>query len=238
MRQEERHVREIGHATQEKTANNDGKHKGRNISKKTKRINIIEHNNADIITNNIPSIITVNITNHVKRNVTITNKENKQTQESRRKSTRHQRMHATNRTSIDSSGISFIQEFEAGPEISVADGPQDKTSDDSTHGKKQESGEVHLEETRNNTAWDNQLKGCLTRTRYRRLEIRNLKSADEQLITDFLWTLETAFDPASDTNAHLKKCKIIFVIGKVISCKTKQDSNTRPRENQQGQGTQ
>jgi hypothetical protein len=227
MRQEEGQDCEIGHATQGNTAKNDGKHKGRNISRK--RINIIEHNNAHIITNNIPSIITVNITNHVKRKVTITNKENKQTRESRQKPTRHQRTHATNRTSIDSSGISFIQEYEAGREISVVVGPQDKISDNNTHGK---------EETRNNTALDNQLKGCVTRTRYRRHGIRNRKSADEQLITHFLWTLETAFNPASDTDAHLKKSTIIFVIGKVKSCKTKQDSNTRPRENKQGQGTQ
>jgi hypothetical protein len=102
--------------------------------------------------------------------------------------------------------------------------------------KKQESGKVHLEETRNNTAWDNQLKGFVTRTRYGRHGIRNRKSADKQLITHSLWTLETAFSPASDTDAHLKESTSIFLIGKVKSCKTKQDSNTRPREN--GQGTQ
>jgi hypothetical protein len=55
-------------------------------------------------------------------------------------------MHATNRTSLDSSEIGFIKKYKAGPEISVADDPQDKTSDDNTHGKKQESGKVHLEE--------------------------------------------------------------------------------------------
>jgi hypothetical protein len=37
------------------------------------------------------------------------------------------------------------------------------------------------------------------------LPIRNRKSADEQLITHFLGTLETAFSPASDTDAHLKR---------------------------------
>jgi hypothetical protein len=108
--------------------------------------------------------------------------------------------------------------------------------DDNRHGKKQDSGKVHLEETRNNTAWNNQLKGFVTRTRHRRHGIRNLKSADEQLITHFLWTLETAFGTALDTDAHLKKSTSIFGIGKVKSCKTKQDSNTRPRTN--GQGTQ
>jgi hypothetical protein len=50
-----------------------------------------------------------------------------------------------------------------------------------------------LEETRNNTAWNNQLKGLVTRTRNGRHVIRNRKSADEQLITHFLDTLETAF---------------------------------------------
>jgi hypothetical protein len=67
----------------------------------------------------------------------------------------------------------------------------------------------------------------LTRTRYGRHGIRNRKSADKQLITHFLWTLETTFGPESTG---------IFLIGKVKSCKTKQDSNIRPRKN--GQGTQ
>jgi hypothetical protein len=236
MRQEEGQDCKIGHATQGKTAKNDGKCKGRNISRTT-RIHIIEHNNANIITNNIPSIITVNITNHVKRNVTIANKENKQAREGRQKPTRHQRTHATNRSSIDSSGIGFIPEYEAGPVILVADGPQDKTLDDNTHCKKQESGKVHLEETRNNTAWDNQLKGCVTGTRYRRHGKRNWKSTENQLITHFLWTREAAFDPALNTDAHLDKSTIIFVIRKVKSCKTKQDSYTRPRANEQGPGT-
>jgi hypothetical protein len=74
LREEEGQDCKIGHATQGKTAKNDGKHKGRNICRTT-GINIIEHNNADIITNSIPSIITGNITNHVKRNVTITKEE-------------------------------------------------------------------------------------------------------------------------------------------------------------------
>jgi hypothetical protein len=49
----------------EKTTKNDGRHKGRDVRRRT-GINIIEHNNAHII----PSIITGNITNHVKSNVT------------------------------------------------------------------------------------------------------------------------------------------------------------------------
>jgi hypothetical protein len=54
--------------------------------------------------------------------------------------------HATNRTSLDSSGIGVIKKFEAGQEISVADGPPDNTSEDNTYGKEQERGEVHFEE--------------------------------------------------------------------------------------------
>jgi hypothetical protein len=116
----------------------------------------------------------------------------------------------------------------------VAYVPQDNTWDDNAHGKKQESGEVHLEETRNHTAWDNHVKGCVTEMRKR----RNRKSTEKQLITYFLWTLEAPFDPASDTDAHLDKSTIIFAIGKLQSCKTKQDLNIRPRQNEQGQGTQ
>jgi hypothetical protein len=174
VRDEKEQDREIGHATQGKAGKNDGKHKGRNISRTT-TIKDIEHNNPSIITDSIPSIITVSITNHVTRNITITNKKNKQARQSRQKPTRHQRTHATDGKSIDSSGIGFIQEFEAGLEILVADVPQDNTSDDNANGKKQESGKVHLEETRNHTAWDNQLKGCVTKTRKRRHGIRNQK---------------------------------------------------------------
>jgi hypothetical protein len=57
----------------------------------------------------------------------------------------------------------------------VAIGPQDKTSDDNTHGKKQEREQVHLEETRINTPWNNQLKGLVTRTRNEKHGIRNRK---------------------------------------------------------------
>jgi hypothetical protein len=123
-------------------------------------------------------------------------------------------------------------------EISVADVPQDNTSDDNAHDKRQESGEVHLEETRNHTAWDNQLKGCVTETRKRRHEIRNRKSTEKQLITYFLWTLEAPFDLASDTDAHLDRSTIIFAFILLQFCKTKQDSNTRQRLYEQGQGTQ
>jgi hypothetical protein len=84
-----------------------------------------------------------------------------------------------------------------------------------------------LEETRNHTAWDNHLKGCVSETRNRRHGKGNRKSTEKQLITHFLWTLEAAFDPASDTDAHLDKSTIIFVIGKLQSCKTKQDLNTQ-----------
>jgi macrodomain Ter protein organizer (MatP/YcbG family) len=107
MRDEEEQDREIGHATQGKAGKNDGKHKGRKISRTT-RINDIKHNNTSIITDSIPSIITDSITNHMMRNITITNKENKQARQSRQKPTRHQHTHATDRTSIDSSGIGFI----------------------------------------------------------------------------------------------------------------------------------
>jgi hypothetical protein len=78
----------------------------------------------------------------------------------------------------------------------------------------------------------------VTGTRNRRHGKRNWQSIEKQLITHFLWTLEAAFNPASDTDTHLDKFTIIFVIGKVKSCKTKQDSNTRPRKIDQGQGTQ
>jgi hypothetical protein len=72
----------------------------------------------------------------------------------------------------------LIQKYESGPKILLAVGPQDKTWDDNTHGKKQEGEKVHLEETRNNTAWDNQLKGLVTRTRNGRHRIRNRKPGD------------------------------------------------------------
>jgi hypothetical protein len=146
---------------------------------------------------------------------------------SRQKHTRDQQGHATNRKSLDSRGIGFIQKYEARLEISVGVGPQDKTSYDNTHSKKQEREKVHLEETRNNTSWDNQLKGLVTRTINGRHGIRNRKSADEQLITHFLGTLETAFSPASDTDAHLKESTNIHFIVNIYISKIKQDSNTR-----------
>jgi hypothetical protein len=93
-----------------------------------------------------------------------------------------------------------------------------------------------LEKTRNNTAWDNQLTGLVTRTRNGRHGIRNRKSDDEQLITHFLGTLVTTFSPPSDTDAHLKESTYIHFIGKIYLSKTKQDSNTRP--SRKGQGTQ
>jgi hypothetical protein len=93
-----------------------------------------------------------------------------------------------------------------------------------------------LEKTRNNTAWDNQRKGLVTRTINGRHGIRNRKSADEQLITHFLGTLETAFSPALDTDAHLKEPTNSHLIGRINLSKTEQDSNTRP--SRKGRGTQ
>jgi hypothetical protein len=217
MRDEEGQDHGIGHATQGKTTKTDGNHKGRDVGNITG--SNIKHNNANIITRII--------TNHVKRNVTITNEKNQQAQKSGQKHTRHQHAHATNRTSLASSGIGFIQKYQAVPEISIAVGPQDKTSDDNTHGKKQEREKIHLEETINNTAWDNQLNGWVTRTRNGRHGIRNRKSDDEQLFTRFLGTLETAFSPALDTDAHRKESTNFHSIGKIDLSKTKQDSYTR-----------
>jgi hypothetical protein len=213
MREEEGQDQAIGHATQGKTTKTGGNHKGRDVRNRTGIY--IEHNNANIITRII--------TNHEnKRNVTITNKKNQQARKSGQKHTRHQHTHATNRTSLASSGIGFIQKYEAGPEILVAVGTQDKTSDDNTHGKKQEREKVHLEETRNNKAWDNELKGWVTRTIYGRHGIRNRKSADEQLFTHFRGKLETTFSPALDRDTHLKKSTNFHAIGIIYLSKTKQ----------------
>jgi hypothetical protein len=91
-----------------------------------------------------------------------------------------------------------------------------------THGKKQENKTVHLEETRNNKAWDNQLKGWVNRRIYRRHGIQNRKSADEQLSTHFRGTLETAFSPTLDTDAHLKESTTFHAIWIIHLAKTKQ----------------
>jgi hypothetical protein len=72
--------------------------------------------------------------------------------------------------------------------------------------------------------------------RNRRHGIRNRKSADEHLIIHFLGTLETAFSPALDTDAHLRESTNIQFIGKIYLSKTKQDSYTRP--SRKGRGTQ
>jgi hypothetical protein len=90
-----------------------------------------------------------------------------------------------------------------------------------------------LEETRNNTAWDSQLEGCVTRTRKSIIGNRKRKATGKQLITYFLSTLEAPFNPASDTDAHLDRSTIIFTIEKLQTCKPKQDSDTRPRRRQQ-----
>jgi hypothetical protein len=156
MRDEKEQDREIGHATQGKTGTHDGKHKSRNSSRTT-RINYTKHNNA--------SIITDSITKHVAGSITITNKENQETRKSRQKPTRHQRTHATYRTSTNISGIGFIQEYEAEPEILVAAVTQQNTSDDNANGKKGEMGKVGLEEIGNGTAWNNQQEGLVTKMR-------------------------------------------------------------------------
>jgi hypothetical protein len=214
---EEGQDRAIGHATQGKTTKIDGNHKGRDVRKRT-GINIIECNNANII----PSIITGNIANHVKSNVTITNDKNQQARESRQKPTRHQRTHATNRTSLDRSNIGVIQKYEARQEIPVADGPKDNTSDDNTHGKEQERGEGHFEESRNKTAWDNQLKGCVTMATRRISGNRKRKNTGKQLITYFRSTLEAPGNPESDMDAHLDKSTIFFT-NKKLQEKTKEE---------------
>jgi hypothetical protein len=217
MREEEGQDCAIGHATQGKTTKIDGNHKGRDVCRRT-GIYIIERNNTHII----PSIITGNITNHVKSNVTITNEENQPARESRQKPARHQRMHATNRRSLDSSNIGVIQKYEARQEILVADGPQENTSDDNTYGKEQEGGEVHVEETRNNTAWDNQLKGCMTIATRRIRGNRKRKTTGKQLITYFWSTLVAPGNQELDTDAHLDKYTIIFTIKK-LQDKTKEE---------------
>jgi hypothetical protein len=217
MREEEGQDRAIGHATKGKTTKIDGNHKGRDVCRRTE-IYIIERNNAHII----PSIITGNIANHGKSNVTITNEENQQAQESRQKPTRHQRTHATNRTSLDNSNIGVIKKYEARQEIPVADGPQDNSSDDNTYGREQVRGEAHFEETRNNTAWDNQLKGCVTMATWRISGNRKRKTTGKQLITYFRSTLEAPGNPESDTDAHLDKSTIIFT-SKKLQDETKEE---------------
>jgi hypothetical protein len=94
-----------------------------------------------------------------------------------------------------------------------------------------------LDETRNLTAWDNQLKGCMTRTRKSRYGKRNRKSNKKKLITYFLWSLEAPFDLASDKDPHLDRSTIILAIRLLQFCKSKQDSTTRPRQTQHGQET-
>jgi hypothetical protein len=142
-------------------------------------------------------------------------------------------VHATNRTSLDSSNNGVIQKYKARQEILVADGPQDNTSDDNTYGKEQERGEVHFEETRNNTAWDNQLKGCVTMARRRRSGNRKRKTTGRQLSTYFRSTLEAPGNPELDKEAHLDKSTIILRRKKLQTCKPKQDSDTRPRTRKQ-----
>jgi hypothetical protein len=92
---------------------------------------------------------------------------------------------------------------------------------------------VQFEETRNNTAWDNHLKGCVTMTTKKIRGNRKQKTTGNQLITYFRLTLEAPGNPESDTDAHLDKSTIIFTSKKLQTCKPKQDSDTRPRRRQQ-----
>jgi hypothetical protein len=82
-----------------------------------------------------------------------------------------------------------------------------------------------LEETRNRTAWDNQLKGRVTERRKRRHGIWNRKSTAKQLISYFGYRLQALLDLASDKDAHLNRSTIIFAVGLLQFWKTKQDSH-------------
>jgi hypothetical protein len=95
-----------------------------------------------------------------------------------------------------------------------------------------------LEETRNRTAWDNQLKGYITERRKRRHGKWNRKSTAKKLITYFLYRLQAPWDLSSDKDAHLNRSTIIFAIGLLHTWKPKQDSPTRPTKPHQGQETQ
>jgi hypothetical protein len=153
MRDKKKQDCKLGHATLGKAATDDGKNQGRNSSRTTKTA-LNKSNNAyiitDHITKDITGSITSTITHHVTVSITSTNKEIQQARQSRRKPTGHQRTHAAYGTSTDISGIGFIQEYEAGPEILGAAVTQENTSDDNANGKKQARVEVCLEETRKN----------------------------------------------------------------------------------------
>jgi hypothetical protein len=81
---------------------------------------------------------------------------------------------------------------------------------------------VHVEETRNNTARDNQLKSCVTMTTRRIRGNRKWKTTGKQLITYFPSTLEAPGNPESDTDAHLDKSTIIFT-SKKLQDETKEE---------------
>jgi hypothetical protein len=76
-------------------------------------------------------------------------------------------------------------------------------------------GEGHFEDSRNNTAWDNQLKGCVTIATIRISGNRKRKNTGKQLITYFRSTLEAPGNTESDTDAHLDKSTIIFTNNKL-----------------------
>jgi hypothetical protein len=203
MRDEKEQDREIGHATLVKIATDDGKHKSRNSSWTT-RINNNKHKDA--------SIIRDSITNHVTGSITSTNKENQQARQSRQKPTRHQLTHATYGTSTDIIRICLIQEYESGTEILIAAVTQENTSDDNANGKKQESGEVCLEETGNHTKWDKQREGCVKKTKKRRHGKENQKSTRKQLSTYFQYRRKAPLHLLSDKDSHLDICTIIIAI--------------------------
>jgi hypothetical protein len=85
-----------------------------------------------------------------------------------------------------------------------------------------------LEETRNPTAWDNQLKGCVTERRLRRHRKWNRKLTAKQLITYFLYKLQAPLDLSSDKDAHLDRSTIIFAIGLLQFWKPKFTHKTHP----------
>jgi hypothetical protein len=78
----------------------------------------------------------------------------------------------------------------------------------------------------------------VTETIKSRHGIRNRKSTKKQLINYFLRRLKAPFNLALDKDVHLDRSTIIFAIGLLQFCKTKQDSTTRPRQTQHGQEKQ
>jgi hypothetical protein len=111
------------------------------------------------------------ITNHITGSIPNTNKENQQARQIRvDKNLKYISARMQHTGQVLTSAGSEEYENEVGTKISVAVVTQENTSDDNANGKKQESGEVCLEETGNHTAWDNQLKGCVTKRRNEDME--------------------------------------------------------------------